>query len=124
MSYRRVFLAALAAILSSAGLAGQPHQTESGEFALSLMPLLGQVIRTVEAWNKSLSLLSLTIFFLVLSHLPEDLASEYLSLYSSVEDKVGLEAIKALHQQLDDDNDGTIEPSETGDFIKADLQVK
>ena len=124
MSYRRVFLAALATILSSAGLAGQPHQTESGEFALSLMPLLGQVIRTVEAWNKSLSLVSLTIFFLVLSHLPEDLASEYLSLYSSVEDKVGLEAIKALHQQLDDDNDGTIEPSETGDFIKADLQVK
>lgn len=87
MSYRRVFLAALAAILSSAGLAGQPHQAES-----------------------------------VLSHLPEELASEYLSLYSSVEDKVGLEAIKALHQQLDDDNDGTIEPSETGDFIKADLQ--
>ena len=36
---------------------------------------------------------------------------------------MGLEAIRALHQQLDDDNDGTIEPSETGDFIKADLQV-
>ena len=40
-----------------------------------------------------------------------------------IQDKIGLEAIKALHAQLDDDNDGTIEPSETGDFIKADLQV-
>ena len=35
-----------------------------------------------------------------------------------------MEAIKALHQQLDDDQDGTIEPSETGDFIKADLKVR
>jgi len=49
-------------------------------------------------------------------------ANEYQTLLSSTEDKVGLEAIRALHQQLDDDNDGTIEPSETGDFIKADLQ--
>jgi hypothetical protein len=31
---------------------------------------------------------------------------------------------RALHQQLDDDNDGTIEPSETGDFIKGDLKVR
>lgn len=47
---------------------------------------------------------------------------EYQLLSQTVEDKVGLEAIRALHQQLDDDNDGTIEPSETGDFIKADLR--
>ena len=38
-------------------------------------------------------------------------------------DKAGLAAIKALHHQLDDDHDGTIEPQETGDFIKADLKV-
>ena len=48
---------------------------------------------------------------------------QFLTLWHSVEDKNGLEAIRSLHQQLDDDNDGTIEPSETGDFIKADLQV-
>lgn len=47
---------------------------------------------------------------------------EYKQLSQTVEDKVGLDAIRALHQQLDDDNDGTIEPSETGDFIKADLR--
>ena len=48
---------------------------------------------------------------------------EYAKLLESVQDKQGLKAIKALHEQLDDDHDGTIEPSETGDFIKADLQV-
>jgi len=53
---------------------------------------------------------------------PPELVTEYQALLSNTEDKVGLEAIRALHQQLDDDNDGTIEPSETGDFIKADLQ--
>jgi len=47
---------------------------------------------------------------------------QYQILWTSVEDRTGLEAIRSLHQQLDDDNDGTIEPSETGDFIKADLQ--
>ena len=48
---------------------------------------------------------------------------EYSTLERTVEDRVGLAAIRALHQQLDDDHDGTIEPSETGDFIKADLKV-
>jgi hypothetical protein len=48
---------------------------------------------------------------------------EYRALEATVNDRVGLEAIRSLHQQLDDDHDGTIEPSETGDFIKADLQV-
>ena len=38
-------------------------------------------------------------------------------------DKPGLAAIKLLHHQLDDDHDGTIEPQETGDFIKADLKA-
>ena len=49
--------------------------------------------------------------------------AEFRELLERVEDRPGLEAIKALHQQLDDDQDGTIEPSETGDFIKADLKV-
>ena len=49
--------------------------------------------------------------------------AEFSALLEAVEDKTGLQAIKALHQQLDDDNDGTIEPSETGDFIKVDLKV-
>jgi len=87
LSYSRTVLAILAALLSSAGLAGQPRQADSDT-----------------------------------GPPPSDLATEYLTLLSSTEDKVGLEAIRALHQQLDDDNDGTIEPSETGDFIKADLQ--
>lgn len=47
---------------------------------------------------------------------------EYRRLENTVKDRAGLEAIRALHQQLDDDHDGTIEPSETGDFIKDDLQ--
>ena len=47
---------------------------------------------------------------------------EYAYLYRSTEDKDGLESIKALHRQLDDDNDGSIEPSETGEFIRGDLK--
>lgn len=50
--------------------------------------------------------------------------AEFRELLERVEDRPGLEAIKALHQQLDDDQDGTIEPSETGDFIKADLKFE
>jgi len=50
--------------------------------------------------------------------------AEFLELLGRVEDQPGLQAIKALHQQLDDDQDGTIEPSETGDFIKADLKFE
>lgn len=48
---------------------------------------------------------------------------EFEKLKQEVEDKVGLDAIRALHKKLDDDGDGTIEPSETGDFIKADLKL-
>jgi len=53
-----------------------------------------------------------------------DWDSEYRALEATVGegDKAGLAAIKALHHQLDDDHDGTIEPQETGDFIKADLK--
>lgn len=47
---------------------------------------------------------------------------EYAYLYRSTEDKDGLESVKALHRQLDDDNDGSIEPSETGEFIRGDLK--
>jgi len=54
-----------------------------------------------------------------------DWDSEYRALEATVGegDKAGLAAIKALHHQLDDDHDGTIEPQETGDFIKADLKL-
>lgn len=47
---------------------------------------------------------------------------EYRNLYEATMDKSGLESIRVLHKQLDDDNDGAIEPSETGDFIRGDLQ--
>jgi len=49
---------------------------------------------------------------------------EFTELLHRVKDRSGLEAIRALHQQLDDDQDGTIEPSETGDFIKGDLKFE
>lgn len=49
---------------------------------------------------------------------------EFTDLLKQVKDRSGLEAIRALHQQLDDDQDGTIEPSETGDFIKGDLKFE
>jgi len=39
-------------------------------------------------------------------------------------DKLGLEAIKLLHKQLDDDADGNIDLGETGDFIKQDLKLE
>lgn len=51
----------------------------------------------------------------------QDHADEYRKLFEVTDDKDGLESIRAIHEQLDDDNDGTIEPSETGDFIRVDL---
>jgi stromal interaction molecule 1 len=54
---------------------------------------------------------------------PRANADEYKKLLEVTDDKDGLESIRALHEQLDDDNDGTIEPSETGDFIRADLNA-
>ena len=47
--------------------------------------------------------------------------ADYWHLYDLTEDKTGLESIRVLHKQLDDDNDGTIEPAETCDFIRDDL---
>ena len=52
---------------------------------------------------------------------PQARADEYRELFELTEDKDGLESIRAIHEQLDDDHDGTIEPSETGDFIRVDL---
>ena len=66
------------------------------------------------------SILVIVIFYVAKSH---ELEKQYENLWNTVDDKVGLEAIRSLHQQLDDDKDGSIEPSETGDFIKVDLQV-
>ncbi|KAK4886802.1 hypothetical protein RN001_003073 [Aquatica leii] len=37
-------------------------------------------------------------------------------------DKLGLEAIKALHHQLDDDRNGNVDLTETDDFLRAELQ--
>ena len=51
----------------------------------------------------------------------QDHVDEYRRLFEVTEDKDGLESIRAIHEQLDDDNDGTIEPSETVDFIRVDL---
>ena len=38
---------------------------------------------------------------------PESRADEYKELLDLTEDKDGLESIRAIHEQLDDDNDGT-----------------
>ena len=59
--------------------------------------------------------------FVVSAGSPQEHADEYRKLLEVTDDKDGLESIRALHEQLDDDNDGTIEPSETGDFIRVDL---
>ncbi|CAF0741682.1 unnamed protein product [Rotaria sordida] len=37
-------------------------------------------------------------------------------------ERLGREAIKAIHEQMDDDKDGMIEPSESSDFIKEELE--
>ncbi|KAF5274302.1 hypothetical protein FQR65_LT04420 [Abscondita terminalis] len=37
-------------------------------------------------------------------------------------DNLGLEAIKALHRQLDDDRNGNVDLTETDDFLRAELQ--
>ncbi len=51
----------------------------------------------------------------------ERLEKEYLTLLADTEDKDSLEAIRDLHRQLDNDKDGTIEPAETGEFMRGDL---
>ncbi len=56
------------------------------------------------------------------SKLSDDREADYERLLAVTPDKEALEAIKELHRQLDDDRDGAIEPSETGDFIRADLK--
>ena len=73
-------------------------------------------------WPDWMSLSAILLILICLAK-SDEYERQYQILLTSVEDRTGLEAIRSLHQQLDDDNDGTIEPSETGDFIKADLQV-
>ncbi len=51
----------------------------------------------------------------------ERLEREYLRLLDATEDKAALEAIRDLHRQLDGDQDGTIEPAETGELVRGDL---
>jgi len=63
----------------------------------------------------------LLLCFWAVQSSPQDHVDEFRKLYEVTEDKDGLESIRAIHEQLDDDNDGTIEPSETGDFIRVDL---
>ncbi len=55
------------------------------------------------------------------SGLTERLEKEYLMLLAVTEDKDSLEAIRDLHRQLDNDKDGTIEPDETGEYMRGDL---
>lgn len=48
--------------------------------------------------------------------LPETCSSDDITcLATAASDKLGLEAIRALHQQLDDDANGNIDISETSD---------
>ncbi|KAF7285697.1 stromal interaction molecule [Rhynchophorus ferrugineus] len=56
-------------------------------------------------------------------HNPESCRANDFSCLSLVgKDKLGLEAIHALHKQLDDDNDGNIDYAESDDFLKAELK--
>ncbi|XP_040574469.1 stromal interaction molecule homolog isoform X2 [Lepeophtheirus salmonis] len=69
---------------------------------------------------------SITSVFLLLSCLfivtwvsGGDLDKQFRTLLASTEDKEGLESIRMLHSHLDDDKDGSIEPAETGEFIRG-----
>ncbi|XP_050442329.1 stromal interaction molecule homolog isoform X1 [Adelges cooleyi] len=42
----------------------------------------------------------------------------------ATQDRVGLEAIRSLHRQLDDDADGTIDLSESDDFLREELKYE
>ena len=67
---------------------------------------------------------ALVVLFFMLCHgldVEDPLELEYRRLYHLTDDKAGLESIRVLHKQLDNDNDGSIEPAETCDFIRADL---
>ncbi|CAH1278347.1 unnamed protein product [Diabrotica balteata] len=47
---------------------------------------------------------------------------DFACLAMAQKDRLGLEAIKQLHKQLDDDKDGTIDLSESDDFLKEELK--
>ena len=68
-----------------------------------------------------MAVFALLLCFWAVQSSPQDHVDEYRKLFEVTDDKDGLESIRAIHEQLDDDNDGTIEPSETGDFIRVDL---
>ena len=99
------------------------HLNDQGDSPRSPSDCHAYTTRTFQCFNadySSMKFLVILVFCLANSKRYQD---EYNRLRETVEDISGLEAIRNLHQQLDDDNDGTIEPSETVDFIKADLQV-
>jgi len=76
-----------------------------------------------------IKVLSALLFILIMADLSDcgdesfesPFETEYWNLYDLTDDKTGLESIRILHKQLDDDNDGTIEPAETCVFIRDDL---
>ncbi|XP_025836921.1 stromal interaction molecule homolog [Agrilus planipennis] len=55
---------------------------------------------------------------------PESCVNDDISCLSTgqANDKLGLEAITALHRQLDDDANGNVDLSETNDFLREELQ--
>ncbi|KAI4463884.1 stromal interaction molecule [Holotrichia oblita] len=56
---------------------------------------------------------------------PQDTCNseDYSCLAMLSSDKHGLEAIRELHKQLDDDENGNVDLSETGDFLRQDLKI-
>ena len=113
LSARFQFILAAFFTIALAQISRAESEAVSGE------PSLPQFVPMCSHARLFSPLIILLSYFIVSSQLE----AEYQELWGAVDDKVGLEAIRSIHQQLDDDNDGTIEPSETGDFIKADLQV-
>nr|CAH7726096.1 unnamed protein product [Callosobruchus chinensis] len=50
-------------------------------------------------------------------------SEDIVCLAATQSDRLGLEAIKILHRQIDDDQDGTIDLSESDDFLKEELKI-
>ncbi|KAB0799344.1 hypothetical protein PPYR_07224 [Photinus pyralis] len=78
-----------------------------------------------ENLKSTYSVLSQTISKAVLNeNLPQETcSSDDLSCFGmDTQDKLGLEAIQALHHQLDDDRNGNVDLTETDDFLREELQ--
>ena len=115
----------LTAFLCHAATGADQQEFSSGNISppTLLLQTQGDTVTTCCMSPQNITIFPLVNLVFYLTARSDELEQQYQTLWNAVDDKIGLEAIRSLHQQLDDDQDGSIEPSETGDFIKVDLQV-